>query len=218
MTFELRKGKGRAIRKLFLAEGYAELGFLNRQLTLINANPTEVGIHCFKGLNRLATHIDALVNILDTELGSIDDIEGLGLLADSETDFKGRTESAINFFRKFGFDRCAKDILSKGKYAKGDRRIAISLSPSNSLNGRIEDLILKEIGESAINTCIASYDSCLEQASQTRLNSKAIAQVYISTQKSDLCGVGRAFESGILNVGHQAYANHLAMIDFVLGQ
>ena len=217
MKYDITKGDRRAIRTLFLAEGLSESGFLNRRLETIGADREAVGVYCFQGINGLAEHTQAVVNIVDMALGNVELLAGMGMLADSETDANGRIESAIGFFKALGFPRCAKDILASGRYQLGVRRIAVSLSPSNSSNGRIEDLILKEIEQSVEHACISSMEKCIKDATEVSLDSKAVAQIYVSCRKPGLCGVGRAFEAGILDATHNAYATHSAMVDFVLG-
>jgi hypothetical protein len=221
MNFEWgKKGDGaqRPIKKLFLAEGYAELGFLNRELSLRKVSNSDVGVYCFKGLVKLSTHRETLINILDTERGDLREIECFGLLADSEVDCVGRRDASISLFKDLEFTKCAQDIVSTGKYNKNMRRVALSLSPSNSINGRIEDLIIEEISKhSHYDKCFSSFHECINDFSGKPLDQKAIVQIYISSVKSDLCGVGRAFESGILDVRDSAYANHQSMIDFILG-
>ena len=202
----------RTLKYLFLAEGDAEVGFLNAYLKNKQRNSAETGVYCFKGLQRIGGHNTvSLRKVLSLSLDSISDLHGIGLIADAEAEPENRLEAVIALFKELGFPKCAKDILAGGRHQTGNQRIGVSFSPNLKQSGRIEDLVVKEVAEWQHSKHLNSYAEGTGIANER----KAICGTYIATRKPDLCGLGRAFEAGVLDVTNSAYELHRDLIDFV---
>ena len=192
--------------KLFLAEGQSEVGLIEAILKGAGAQD-ECSVFCFGGLGQLGTVLKGIAG-----LPGFDQLGCLGLILDAETDFNARVTSVISHFSGHGVTLTPEDILECKTTMVGSCRIGVFISPGDGLHGRIEDNVMQEIETSDLFTCIQSMSECVEAVMFRKLDKKAVVQIYISALKGDLCGIGRAFDAGILKVEHHAYDGPRGMV------
>jgi hypothetical protein len=203
--------------RLFLAEGFSEVGYIEAALKLRNADPNAATILCFKGVNKMVGHSRTIVKFLDPQ--RLGQLQAIGVMADCENDPDGRVDTIIDCGKAFGFARCATDLVKTGSHSANGRKFALSLSPARGKNGRIKALILQEKAQDATMKCISDSLACISDANTGRpVDQKAIVQMFISAaMNNSMAGIGHAFRAALLDVTHQAYQHHLAMVDFILG-
>lgn len=202
--------------RLFLAEGHAEVGFLEAELARRSASPDAHTILCFQGVQRLHEHSNTIVKLIDPVV--LQKIVAFGVLADSEDNPDGRLASVIDCAKAFGFERAARDLSTSGQYSDGKKRFAVSLSPSIGKTGRIETLVLQEISSHGTMKCILESLPCITRANNGRtVDEKAQVQMFISAaMNNSFAGIRRAFVGGLFDSRHAAYERHVAMVDYVV--
>jgi hypothetical protein len=202
---------------LFLTEGEAEVGFIDQYLTRVSANLDTTTILCFEGLAKMTTFASTLAKLLERGANGLDQLRGVGLMADAETNHSGRLAVAIQCGTALGFTSCSKDIRQTGRHESNGRRFAVSLSPSNNTNGRIENLLLQEIAADPVFQCIEQSFDCIEVANGPAVDEKARVQMFISAKaNSNLAGIRHAFGKGIFQSAAAPYDAARSMIDYVL--
>ena len=212
--FDLRK-KPRTLR-LFLAKGYSEVGYIETVLSLRMADPETTTILCFKGVDRMSGHARTIVKFLSPQM--LEQLRAIGVLADCEDNPKGRIDVIIECGKAFGFKNCASDLAKTSRHSANGRKFALSVSPAPGRNGRIETLILQEKSQDATMRCISDSLPCISAANNGRsVDEKAIVQMFISaSMNNSMAGIAHAFRGSLFDVNHQAYQNHIAMVDYVL--
>jgi hypothetical protein len=192
--------EGHRFTKIFLAEGTAEALFLNTLFTLRQFNENEYCIFCIKGLNNLKTSLKILNSREEFE-----QVKSLGIMVDADSNPQGRMASVLQQLCDFDLSDKNFDLKTDTTYQYKGRRIGVFISPGAGKKGRIENMIAEEIIAKDEYTCISNYMKCLDEKCNRKLDEKALVQIFISSNKSDLCGTGRGFEVGILDVEHKAY-------------
>jgi hypothetical protein len=199
-----------AIRKkkpthLFLAEGNSEVGLLESLLSIEGADPSTCSIYCFGGLSRLGTQAKQVFNVLSID-GGLSRVVSIGLLADAEQDRQSRIISVISAAIAFGFTGANTTLRHENDLSEGGRFFSFFLSPAVSENGRIEDLVLREIRTEPLFDCIRSQMSCIESLTGSAIDSKALVQIFISLKhNSSICGIKSAFAARVLDAEADAY-------------
>jgi hypothetical protein len=212
--FDLNKKKATNI--LFLAEGLPEVGFLEAALKLRKASADTTTILCFRGIDKMGRHANTIVKFIDPQ--TVQALQGVGIIADSENSPKGRIDSVIECAKSFLFPKCAADLKVTGRHTDGNRKFAVSLSPALDQQGRIETLILQEISPKETMKCICASFECISKANNGRdVDDKAKVQMYISAvMNNSMAGIRQGFSGGLFSVVDKAYSAHLAMVDFIL--
>ena len=209
----------KTLRFLILAEGDAEAGFSNQFLQQFDLPQEEVAVFCFEGVSRMQRHCSTILKLAEKEEGSLDRLIGICLIADTDDNPTGRVDSAIDIARNFGFQHSGKEIREQGWAIEKNRMFCCSLSPSNEVEGRLEDLILMEIDASPVHRCLVNAIPCIQRAKGERMNSKALVQMYISAQSnSSLAGIKHCFTRGIFKASHKAYEGHANAIRRTIGR
>jgi hypothetical protein len=202
---------------LFFAEGPSEVGLINSYLTRLGADEHSIKILCFKGASKMPSFVRTFLKTIAPSQSELATIEGIGLIADSETDPSARIDSVIQCAKLFGFDGGGKELRERFRCKKGDRRFAFSLSPGEKVTGRIEDLVIDEVRKNELFGCIELSVPCIEATTGRGLDRKALVQMYISAMaNTSISGVKYAFENGIFDVSDDVYQHHRATIDLIL--
>jgi hypothetical protein len=146
-------------------------------------------------------------------------LEAIGVIADCDNSPNGRLDTIVNCGKAFGFESCRNDLFASGRHVDGNRRLGVSLSPRLGIEGRIEGLILREKAEDETMKCVSQSLECISNANGRRpVDEKAQVQMFISAvTNSSMAGIRQAFGAGTFDVTHTAYAEHLALVDFILG-
>jgi hypothetical protein len=202
---------------LFLAEGEAEVGLVEQYLNRVSANVDTTTILCFRGLSKAATFVPTLTKLMEKGADGLDQLRGVGLLADAEDDPPARLNIAIQFGVALGFPNCASDVRKTGRHESNNRRFAVSLSPANDQAGRIETLILTEVADDRVFKCIEQSFACVAEANGIPVDEKAKVQMFISAKvNSSMAGIQHAFGKGIFQCAAAPYGVARAMFDYVL--
>jgi len=206
-----------ATTHLFLAEGEAEVGFIDEYLKTRNPGINETTILCFKGLGNVRDKTDTLAKLIEKGPSGLDQLRGIGVMGDAETNPAGQLDVAIQIATSLGFSRPAKDVRDTQRCERNGRRFCVALSPSHQAPGRIEDLILREIASDPFFQCLVPAFTCIEGASKVSVDTKAQVQMFISAKANNsLSGIRHAFRAGIFNPGAQSYATARSMVDYIL--
>jgi len=198
---------GQHYTKIFLAEGTAEALFIDTLFTKKQFNENEYCVFCFAGINKLKTTLKNITNRVEFE-----QVTSLGIMIDADDHPEGRMESVLQQLCDFDLSDNKFDLKKDTIYQYKERQIGVFISPGEGKNGRIETMIAEEIAKRNEYACIADYLECLNKKCNLKLDEKALVQIFISSKQSNLCGTGRAFEAGILDVDHEAYES--AVITF----
>lgn len=186
--------------KLFLAEGSSEAFFLESLFTDRGFDESEYCVFCIEGIDNLRPNLHFLSTEPNFHL-----VKSMGIMVDANGDADARLTSVLSSLKRYG---CADDSTSfnGGNIAvyKG-LRIGLFISPGNSEPGTIETLTVREIRDQQESECIEALEGCIKSVCGAVLSEKALTQIYISIKNGSLCGVGRAFQAGILKVEHPAY-------------
>lgn len=206
-----------ATTHLFLAEGQSEVGFIDEYLKTRNSALDSTTILCFKGLGNVRDNTETLAKLLEKGPSGLDQLRGIGVMGDAETNPAGQLDVAIQIATSLGFSRPARDIRFAQQCERNGRRFSVALSPSHQVHGRIENLILQEIADDPIFQCLEVAFECVEAATDFAVTEKAQVQAFISAKaNSNLAGIRHAFGAGIFNPGAQPYEVARSMIDYVL--
>lgn len=193
--------------RVFLAEGYSEQGLIKAifdHLQIRNAKVFNV-----EGEANLRASLLTLVGKVKagTTLGC------LGLVFDANDDYGARImgiQTALqNVGLQFDKDRLDANLV----FRHGDFPIGVFLSPGRQRPGRIEVMVLEEFGSRPITTCINSLVACVRNRSggAVTLSEKARTHAYLAAL-NQAAGLGTAFQKGLMDLNHAAYAEVLAMI------
>ncbi len=191
---------GHRYAKIFLAEGMAEALFLDTIFTRKNFDKNEYCVFCIKGISNLKFSLKTLSSEVE-----FDHVNSLGIMIDAENNLEGRMISILKQLREIDLSDDNFDLKKETIYQYKERQIGVFISPGTGKNGRIETMIFEEIVTRNEYACITDYLKCLNDRCKINLDEKALVQIFISSKQSDLCGTGRAFEAGILDVEHKAY-------------
>jgi hypothetical protein len=204
---------------LLLAEGESEVGFIDAYLNLLNADLAKTTILCFKGLSKVHGHSNTLAKLLAKEFDGLARLRGIGLMADSEKNPTGQIDLVIECAKAFGFPRCAKDLRANFQHEDSGRGFSFALSPSSKKHGRIETLILQEIGPTALFARVAKSFPCIVETTTVMVDEKAQVQMFISAKANNsMAGIRHAFAAGLFDVRAKPYEQARAMIDYVLAR
>ncbi|WP_315812608.1 hypothetical protein [Bradyrhizobium sp. SZCCHNR2028] len=202
---------------LFLAEGEAEVGLVDQYLNQIGADFETTSILCFRGLTKAATFVPTLAKLMEKGATGLDQLRGIGMLADSENDPVARLNMAIQFGVALAFPSCSGDIRDLGRHESRNRRFAVSLSPANDKVGRIENLVLAEVANDDVFKCVEQSFACIAAANGTEVDEKAKVQMFISAKiNSSMAGIQHAFAKGIFQCAAPVYDPVRSMLDYIL--
>ena len=148
---------------LFLAEGEAEVGFIEAYLNELQADAKTNTILCFEGLSKVHGHSKTLAKIIAGQPGGLDRIRAIGLMADADNNPTGRIDLIIECATAFGFPKSAQKLREGGRCEVNGRKFCFALSPSKDREGNIETLILGEIGKTPIFECLGQSFACIEK-------------------------------------------------------
>ena len=192
--------RGHHYQKIFLGEGLAEALFLDTLFSRKNFDNNEYCVFCIKGISFLKTSLKIICSEPEFE-----NVKSLGIMIDANGKPKERTDSVLRQLHAHDLSDENFDLKENTVFEYNGRSIGIFISPGLGKKGRIETMVVEEIVTKNEYNCISEYIKCLKERHHISLDEKAIVQIYISSKKSDLCGTGRGFEAGILDVEHKAY-------------
>lgn len=202
---------------LFLAEGEAEVGFIDEYLKIIAPNFAATTILCFKGLGNVRDKTDTLAKLIEKGPNGLDQLRGIGVMGDAEDNPTGQLDVAIQIATSLGFSRPAKDVRETLQCERNGRRFGVALSPSHERRGRIEDLIIEEVSIDPVFKCLEDSFSCIEAVKEASVDAKARVQMFISAKaNSSLAGIRHAFGAKIFDPNAKPYAAARSMIDNIL--
>lgn len=187
------------IKTLFLAEGDSEAFFIDALLRNNGCSEQEVYVFCFKGVSKLKAALRYLRS--ERNFGRVD---AIGIMIDADDVPAGRLNMVCDILVNQGITGTRSDFANQVIVESNNRKIVVFVSPGNGQNGTIETLVRQEIATQPENDCIDLFVSCLSKI-DIDLNEKSIVQQFISIRKPRLCGVGRAFQAGVLNVQADVY-------------
>ena len=214
-TFDLTSKP--ATTHLFLAEGEAEVGFIEQYLQALQPSFDTTTILCFKGLGNVRDKTDTLVKLIEKGPSNLDQLRGIGVMGDAESNPAGQLDVAIQIATSLGFSRPAKSIRDAQQCEMNGRRFCVALSPSHQQNGRLEDLIMQEVAADPVFQCLEDSFDCIEASNDISVDPKARVQMFISAKaNSSLAGIRHAFGAGIFSSSAQPYSTARSMIDYVL--
>lgn len=184
---------------VLLGEGLSECLFIEAVLRAENA--TKCAIFDIRGVGELEKRLE----IVSSQPGFANVLK-LALMIDSDNDPLGRIAKAVSAFGAVGYPADTA-TLTAGKLCREASRVsALCLNPAQGTSGCIEDLVLDELRTRVEHRCIDTLLQCLKAKTGVELSKKAIAQIFVSTRaNSGLCGLGRAFLNGMLDVAEPAY-------------
>lgn len=191
--------------KVFLGEGASEAGLLGalvRDLGIQNAAIFTVG-----GEKYLKTVLLRLA----AETSGPEAIGSLGIVFDANNNYASKLDSVEAALRAAGFEFEKDKLDAHGIYRDGNLPIGVFLSPGMKRPGRIETMVMYEVEDSTISSCLNYYDKCVFEKAQRRLDEKGRVQTYLASFNAAV-GLGIAFEKSLLNVGHTAYAEIRNMV------
>ncbi len=184
---------------VFLAEGKAEWLFIDKVLKASDASMRDCVVFLLEGY----TGLENKIRLLLWEENS-NNISSLGIMLDANNVPDQRLRKAANALKRAGFPSNENELRDGGICADGARRTSVFLSPGQGRKGRIEDLIIEEIRTTDLFDCVSGFKACVEGV-RCQIDDKGVVQTYISARAGDLCGVGRAFQKGVLDINHDAY-------------
>jgi hypothetical protein len=184
------------LRCLFYSEGDSEVFLLEKILQQLSAIPDQNAIVCFAGI---LGNFTAKIRV-PTKYGNFSRLSACGFLLDADDNPKGRIDLMRDAATAIGFPAPGDDGFGQ----TGGRMFGVFISPGNGAAGRIEDIVLRELMTTELWPCVTAFTKCTDSAGSP-MDSKAIVQSYISIRSPGICGVGRAFEAGVLQVAHSAY-------------
>ncbi|MEO1785209.1 DUF3226 domain-containing protein [Thermodesulfobium sp. 4217-1] len=187
---------------IFLAEGLSEALFLEKWLSSEEewSQKSEfISVICFQGVDKIKATLKRIEQKIRQCLG-------VGFFLDAEdkkiTDRLKQIEDVLEIHKII--DTGTNKLRAGELNQISDRNlssIAIYISPNNKDNGCIEDIVVEE-NEIKTWKCI----ECLRESSEYNNINKSIVQAYLGCKKPGLCGTGRGFESGILDVNSSVYS------------
>lgn len=188
---------------LLFAEGDSEALFLEKWLETINCDPNDIAVICIQGINKLEVSLKKL-----SGEENFANVKRYGFLIDAENGAAKNKENMVTeLLRKYSVIPKKHHIRAGQLSEIENKRIALFVSPNNNSKGCIEDIVINEISDDILFPCIKAFTQCVESTTGESISPKSLVQVYISTYKPRLCGTGRGFESGVLKVTHDAYAD-----------
>lgn len=197
---------------LLFAEGDSEALFLDKWLSGTHRDPNDIAVVCIRGIKKL----DAVLKNLRTD-ENFPAVSRFGFFVDAETIGPTRKSTFItNVLAKNSVIPAGHKVPAGPLVRINGKRIVLFVSPNNASAGFIEHTVMNEINTSELFPCIGTFQRCVAGTSASPVSPKALVQAYIGTLKPGLCGTGRGFESGVLNVMHTAYDNVRATIERVL--
>jgi len=187
-------------RKVFLGEGDAEAFFLESLFTRRGFDESEYCVFCFRGIANLGPTLHFLKEEPNFHL-----VSAVGIMLDANNDHDSRLKSVLSNLRNIG---CADESTTFHKdniTAHNGLRLGVFVSPGDSQHGTIATLAIREIQTKRENECLENLRACIDSRCGEAISDKALTQIYISLKKPRLCGTGRGFEAGVLDVEHPAY-------------
>jgi hypothetical protein len=135
----------------------------------------------------------------------------LGMVFDANTNASTKLQSISAALTSCGFEFDLAQLSPQGVYAAGRIPIGIFISPGNGGAGRIETMILGEVADSSVQTCVEAFATCVERSSGRRLDEKGFVQACLGSFNA-AHGIAVAFEKQIFNVNHGAYTGVREMV------
>jgi hypothetical protein len=120
----------------------------------------------------------------------------LGIVFDANADHRAKLDSIANALIASGFDIDIKKLDQNGIYTAGNLPMGIFISSGNGHSGRIETMILKEVTDSTVQSCVKSFAQCVKQEGGREIDEKGLVQAYLGTHNA-LHGIAVAFEKKI---------------------
>lgn len=186
---------------LLLAEGDAEARYLSKWLSITGRAPQQIAVVCFRGTENLKVVLRSLVDSQNFE-----SITGIGFFLDAEQNpAKSRVDSVRATLQELDLVPRSVTIAAGRLVRSGKYKIALFVSPNNHNPGCIENIVLREIATTEFAPCIERFEHCISEIAGSPTHIKTLVQAYIGARNPTLCGTGRGFDSGCLDVMHDAY-------------
>jgi hypothetical protein len=187
---------------LIFTEGSSESYFMEKWLSLTHKDPNQIAVLCFNGDKR-KLHVFFKKLMMEENFSSVD---RFGFFLDAETKPASSTINSIQELLQ-GLELIPKNIKLKSGYQTIKKyQIAIYVSPNNADPGMIEHMVVNEIMDSDLHSCIQNFKIAVETQLECSLNPKSIVQSYMGIRSPGTCGTGHGFNKLVLNVDHEAYS------------
>jgi hypothetical protein len=187
---------------IIFAEGSSEALFLEEWLTQNYASRIDISVVCFEGQKRLKTIFRRVM-----EEKNFSNVTNLGFFLDAESMPASNQVESIKRILVENEVLSTVDTLTAGRKCEGESyNIAVFVSPDNNSAGCIEDIIKYEILSSPLSSIVEACEGINGLSGVSHVSfSKSLVQAYIGLVKPGLCGTGRAFTTGALDITHNAY-------------
>lgn len=186
---------------LIFTEGPSESYFMEKWLCLTDKDPHQIAVLCFKGdKKKLHTFFKKLM--MEENFPSVDKF---GFFLDAEANPASSTVHSVQDLLQ-RLNIIPKNIkLNPGYQIIGKYKIAIYVSPNNTDPGMIEHMVVNEIMNTELRSCIHDFQNAVEAKLECSLHPKSIVQSYMGIRSPGICGTGHGFNNLILDVNHEAY-------------
>jgi hypothetical protein len=165
----------------------------------LNIPITECVVFLLKGYPQLENKVRII-----TREPNFGKVSTLGIMLDADRYPNSRVRKAANAFKLADFPSEENALKNDNVCSDGGKKAGVFVSPGNGKKGCIENLVIEEIRATEISKCLSDLEGCIKRNSG-QLDAKGLVQSYISVRNGSLCGLGRAFEAGVLDVSHDAY-------------
>jgi hypothetical protein len=187
---------------ILFAEGDAEAFFLETWLKKVKKDTNLIAVICFKGHSNLEPVIKSL-----SGNENFPHVQRFGFLVDAEGEAASRTTNKIaRILGNYSIIPKNTALVAGEQFTINGKQIAIFVSPDNNHSGYVEHVVMNEVRASQLYPCFESLKTCVEGINGNAQNVKSLVQAYLGIKRPGLCGTGRGFESGALDVMHAAYA------------
>lgn len=137
-----------------------------------------------------------------TRSPGFDRVRAFAIVQDADTDAAAAFDRVKGVLQK---NSCAFPNASGEFRDAGGRRVGVLILPGDGGGGCLEDLFLRSCANESFHSCMLTFVDCVQNARETKLNSKQKAHVAMAALDVPEPRLGRAFQSGMINGNHDAY-------------
>jgi hypothetical protein len=185
--------------------------FLETWLATIERDPQDIAVVCYRG-----EKLSLLFRNFSVE-EHFPNVNRFGFFLDAEDKTAAdKAQSISHLLIERGVIPAGTALAAGTPASIGGKRIAVCVSPDNLNSGFIEHIAMREVLTKPLGPCLTLFENCLRGTSGKPVNPKTLVQAYLGALNPRLCGTGRGFEAGILEVMHHAYDQVRATLTAVL--
>jgi hypothetical protein len=180
------------------------VGLLSTLLAKANQS-TDALIVCAKSSDNIRPLIRRLLTFPEAR-----EIVSIAIFGDADSNF---TRSRDKFWGAFGIDGARRDVGKRnGFLEEGNKRYAVWISPNNKGPGTIENMVLDTFDRKT-RKCIADLWQCTGGSGAVQgPSAKAEVAVWIALRNDAGAGLRTAFEKGLIDLDHQAFARLCSLV------